>query len=152
LIDLESAYFNQPLRRDIVTRVFHYFNVKGVTRNKTAKTKGDVSGSGIKPAPQKGRGAGRIGNKRAPHRKKGGVAHGPVPQDLTEKINGKTRLKAMQIMLTAKLFEDRIVLIDSEHIEYMKTKYLAEILKPFMSDRLTFLTSFDTDTNFAKAC
>ena len=55
-------------------------------------------------------------------------------------------------MLTAKLFEDRIVLIDSEHIEYMKTKYLAEILKPFMTDRLTFLTSFETDINFSRAC
>ena len=63
--------------------------------NKRTKRKGDVAGSGKKPAQQKGRGMARIGNKRAPQRAKGGKAHGPVPRDLTEKINGKTRLKAI---------------------------------------------------------
>lgn len=50
-LDLDQEYFNNPLRRDIVKRVFHYFAVKGVKLNKRAKTKGDVAGSGKKPAP-----------------------------------------------------------------------------------------------------
>jgi len=50
-IDLDQNNFNNPLRRDIVSKVFHYFNVKGKLRIKTAKTKGDVAGSGKKPAP-----------------------------------------------------------------------------------------------------
>ena len=54
-------------------------------------------------------------------------------------------------MLSAKLYEDRIVLLDSESIEYAKTKYLQEILKPYMSDKLTFLTGFEADVNFSKA-
>lgn len=77
---------------------------------------GDVSGSGKKPTPQKGLGQARQGNKRAPQRRNGGKAHGPVPRDLTEKINGKLRLKAINIMMSAKLYEDRIILIDSEEI------------------------------------
>lgn len=55
-------------------------------------------------------------------------------------------------MLSAKLFEDRIVLIDSEKLDYYKTKYLMEIMKPYESDRLTFLTPFDCDRNFELAC
>lgn len=55
-------------------------------------------------------------------------------------------------MLSAKLFEERIVLIESEQIEYLKTKYLFEILKPYMSDKLTFLTPFESDNNFVRAC
>ena len=43
-------------------------------------------------------------------------------------------------MLSAKLYEDRIIMIDSEAIEFHKTIYLKEVLKPFMSDKLTFLT------------
>jgi large subunit ribosomal protein L4 len=39
------------LRRDIVAKVLHYFNVKGKLKTRVAKTKGDVSGSGKKPAP-----------------------------------------------------------------------------------------------------
>jgi len=54
-------------------------------------------------------------------------------------------------MLSAKLFEDRIILIDSEAIDFHKTKFLEEMLQPFMTDRLTFLTSFDTDENFKLA-
>ena len=125
--------------------------MKGKRRLKLAKTKGDVKGSGIKPAPQKGRGKARTGNKRAPHRKGGGAAHGPVPQDLTEKINIKTRLKALQIMLSAKLYEERIVLIESEKIDYAKTKFMHEVMKPYINDKLTFLTPFETDRNFIQA-
>jgi len=54
-------------------------------------------------------------------------------------------------MLSAKLYEERIVLIESESIEHSKTKYLNEILKPYIGDRMTFLTEFDTDANFIKA-
>jgi large subunit ribosomal protein L4 len=93
----------------------------------------------------------RIGNKRAPHRKNGGKAHGPVPRDLTEKINGKLRLKAINIMLSAKLYEDRIILIDTEAIDFHKTKFLEEMLQPFMTDKLTFVTSFEPDENFLRA-
>ena len=73
----------------------------------------------------------RIGNKRAPQSAGGGKAHGPVPRDLTEKINSKLRVKALQIMLSAILYEDRIVLIESEKINFLKTNYLANVLKPY---------------------
>ena len=52
------------------------------------------------------------------------MAHGPVSQDLTEKLPSKIRLKAIEIMLSAKLFEDRIVLIDTEEIEFFKTNLI----------------------------
>lgn len=54
-------------------------------------------------------------------------------------------------MLSAKLFEERIILIDSEAIDHHKTKYLNEVLKPYLGDRLTFLTQFDADANFMRA-
>ena len=152
IVDLDHKYFNHPLRRDIITKVFHYFAVKGVKRIKTAKTVGDVRGSGKKPAPQKSRGVARVGNKRRPQNKKGGAALVPKKQDLTEKCNAKLRLKAIYCALSAKLFEDRIVIIDSEVIETHKTKVLNEILAPYMSDRLTFLTPFDANPAFGLAC
>lgn len=68
VIELDQDIFNLPLRRDIVHNVFQYFEHRGKKIWKLAKTKGDVAGSGKKPAPQKGRGMARVGNKRAPHR------------------------------------------------------------------------------------
>lgn len=55
-------------------------------------------------------------------------------------------------MLSTKLYEDRIVMVESEKIDYLKTKYLHEILKPYKSDKLLFLTPFDPNFNFMKAC
>jgi len=58
-VSLDQDLFNQPLRRDIVHNAFEYFNHKGKSIWKRVKTIGDVAGSGIKPFPQKGRGASR---------------------------------------------------------------------------------------------
>lgn len=54
-------------------------------------------------------------------------------------------------MLSAKLFEERIILIDSEAIDYDKTKFLSEVLNPYLGDRLTFLCEFGADKNFLRA-
>ena len=148
---LDHDIFNQPLRRDLVARAFHYFSVKGKLRTKVAKTKGDVAGSGKKPAPQKGRGAARQGNKRAPQRKKGGAAHGPKFQDLTESLNKKVRLKALKVLLSAKLYENKIIAIESEKLATPKTRHLDQILEPYKNERLLFLTSFKQNENFMLA-
>lgn len=51
-------------------------------------------------------------------------------------------------MLAAKLYEDRIVIIEAETLKVLKTNYLANILKPYQTDKLTFLTSFTPDNKF----
>lgn len=130
-----------PLRRDIIKNVFDYWNDKDRYILKKTKDFGDVAGSGKKPFPQKGRGASRQGNKRAPQRKGGGVTHGPVPRCLGFPINNKLRLLALKTMLSAKLYEDKLIFIDSEAIEYPKTTLLEAIVKPYGSDKLCFVTS-----------
>lgn len=130
-----------PLRRDIIKNVFDYWNDKDRYILKKTKDFGDVAGSGKKPFPQKGRGASRQGNKRAPQRKGGGVTHGPVPRCLGFPINNKLRLLALKTMLSAKLYEDKLIFIDSEAIEYPKTTLLEAIVKPYGSDKLCFVTA-----------
>ena len=137
---LDPENFNQPLRRDIVHKVFEYFEHQGKSVWKRAKTSGDVAGSGKKPTPQKGRGAARQGNRRAPQRAGGGKAHGPVPRSLEFPVNNKQRLLALKVMLSAKLFEDRLIFVDSEELEYPKTQLLEAIVAPFKQDKLCFLT------------
>jgi large subunit ribosomal protein L4 len=129
-----------PLRRDIIKNVFDYWNDKDRYILKKTKDFGDVAGSGKKPFPQKGRGASRQGNKRAPQRKGGGVTHGPVPRCLGFPINNKLRLLALKTMLSAKLYEDKLIFIDSEAIEYPKTTLLEAIVKPYGLDKLCFVT------------
>ena len=110
-----------------------------------------MAGSGKKPRPQKKSGRARQGNKQAPHLYKGGKAHGPVPRDFSYPMNEKIRLYALKSLLSAKLFEEKIVIINSESIEHPKTKYLHEILEPYKQDKILFLTHFDVDKNFELA-
>lgn len=82
---------------------------------------------------------------------KGGKAHGSVPRDFSFPINEKIRLLALKTILSARLYEEKIILIDTEKIDYGKTKYLHEIVAPYMQDKLLFLTGFDVDKNFKLA-
>jgi len=145
---LDPAIYNLPLRRDIVHSVHMYFHNLNRRTFKRALTRGDVSGSNAKMRPQKKSGRARQGDKRAPHLWKGGKAHGAKPVDYTFPLNEKVRLLGLKTLLSARLYEEKIILIDSEEIEYGKTKYLKEIIKPFKDDKLLFLTGFEFDKNF----
>ena len=57
----------------------------------------------------------------------------------------------LKTLLSARLYEEKIILIDSESLEHAKTKYLNEIIKPFKTDRLLFLTGFESDPSFERA-
>lgn len=66
-------------------------------------------------------------------------------------LNEKVRMIGLKTLLSARLYEEKIILIDTESIEFAKTKFLNEIIKPFKTDKLLFLTGFDLDKNFERA-
>lgn len=71
-----------------------------------------TAGSGAKMRPQKKSGRARMGEKRAPHLKKGGKAHGAKPMVYSFPLNAKIKLKALCSLLTAKLTEGKIKIVD----------------------------------------
>ena len=131
IVNMDPFIYNNPLRRDLIHNVYHYFKYKYKIRTHRAMDKGDVAGSGKKPRGQKKTGMARIGNKRAPGRYKGGKAHGPVPKEYYFPLNEKIRLQALKSLLSARLYEEKIIIIDTEKLEFPKTSYLNEIMAPF---------------------
>ena len=101
--------------------------------------------------PQKKSGRARQGDKRAPHLWKGGKAHGAKAMDYSYPLNEKMRLLGLKTLLSARLYEEKLVLIDNEQLEYGKTKFLDEIIAPFKDDKLLMLTGFEADKNFLLA-
>lgn len=69
-----------------------------MTRNRAM-----TSGSGAKMRPQKKSGRARMGDKRAPHLRKGGKVHGSKPVIYSTFLKSKVKLKALCSLLTAKL-------------------------------------------------
>ena len=93
-----------------------------------SRTQSETAGSGSKPRPQKGQGKARLGNIRAPGRNKGVKAHGAKPKIYSYHLNDKIKLKALKSLLSAKLLEGKIRIVDSEDLVEAKTKNLQKAI------------------------
>jgi len=93
------------------------------------KTRGEVAGSGKKPWKQKGTGRARHGSRRSPLWSGGGITFGPRNnRNFTLKINRKARRKALAMVLSDKVTNNRLVAIDKIGTEGGKTRQLIDLL------------------------
>jgi large subunit ribosomal protein L4 len=93
-----------------------------------AKTRSEVSGGGRKPWRQKGTGHARQGSTRAPQWTGGGVVFAPTPRDYTIKLNKKERRLALKSVLTAKVQENKFIVLDELKLDEIKTKKFQAVL------------------------
>ena len=94
-----------------------------------AKTRSEVSGGGRKPWRQKGTGHARQGSTRSPQWTGGGVVFAPKPRDYSFKMNKKEKRAALKSALTAKVEENKFIVIDEIALSEIKTKSIANMLK-----------------------
>ena len=94
----------------------------------STKTRAEVSGGGRKPWRQKGTGRARQGSIRAPQWFKGGIALGPKPRDYRYTINKKERRLAIKSMLSSKVLENNLVVVDKMEFDEIKTKNMVNVL------------------------
>ena len=94
-----------------------------------AKTRSEVSGGGRKPWRQKRTGHARQGSTRAPQWTGGGVVFAPVPRDYSFKMNRKEKRAALKSALSAKVAENKFIVIDEIAFADHKTKNFANVLK-----------------------
>ena len=93
-----------------------------------AKTRSEVSGGGRKPWRQKGTGHARQGSTRAPQWTGGGVVFAPTPREYTIKLNKKERRLALKSVLTAKVQENKFIVLDELKLDEIKTKKFQAVL------------------------
>ena len=92
------------------------------------KTRSEVSGGGKKPWRQKGTGRARQGSIRAPQWIKGGIALGPKPRSYKYTVNKKERQLAVKSVLSSKVLENELVVVDSLPLKEIKTKEMVKAL------------------------
>jgi len=78
-----------------------------------AKSRGEVSGGGRKPYKQKGTGRARQGSTRAPQFTGGGVVHGPVPRDYTQRTPKKMKAAALRGALSDRARDGRVHVVET---------------------------------------
>jgi large subunit ribosomal protein L4 len=128
-IELQEDVFNAPISESAVHQVV--CSQLAARRRGTSSTKGrsEIRGGGKKPWRQKGTGNARAGTSRSPLWKGGGIVFGPKPRDYSFSVPRKMRKVALKSVLTSKVQEDRLLILDRLALEKPSTKQLAAILQ-----------------------
>lgn len=95
----------------------------------STKTKGEVSGGGIKPWKQKGTGRARSGSIRSPLWRHGGTVFGPHPRDYSYKLPRKVMKDALRNALKLRASEGKMMVFEAINLTEPKTKAALELLK-----------------------
>jgi len=150
---LPSEIFDVKINPDLVHQVVvsQMANRRKVIAH--TKDRGEVRGGGRKPWRQKGTGRARHGSIRSPLWRGGGVTFGPTKERVFKKIiPKKMRRKALFIVLSGKVKNNLLILLDELKIEQSKTKLIAEILKRLpCRQESTLITLPDYDKNLILA-
>lgn len=111
-VDLPEAMFgvetNVPLIHQVVTAQL------AAARQGTHKVKnrGERAGSGVKPFKQKGTGRARQGSVRMPQHRGGGIVHGPVPRDYSQRTPKKMIAAALTGVLSDRVRGNRLHIVE----------------------------------------
>ena len=134
-MELSDEIFAAPVKEHLVHQavVLHLANMRQGTQK--AKTRSEVSGGGIKPWRQKGTGHARQGSIRAPQWRHGGVVFAPVPRDYSFKMNRKEKRAALKSVLTSKLQESNLIVVDSIAFDDIKTKNMVRVMKALKAEK-----------------
>ncbi|HSF25095.1 MAG TPA: 50S ribosomal protein L4 [Blastocatellia bacterium] len=138
-LELSDDVFGAPLNKPLI-----YDAVKNYLANQRAgtsatKTRGDVSGSGKKLWKQKGTGRARIASIRSPLWKGGGNVHGPQPRDWSYRVPKKVRRGAIRSVLSERLREGGLIIIENFELQSHKTKEFAATLASLGLDKRTLI-------------
>ncbi len=145
-MELNDAVFGVEINDHLV----HLAVVRQLANNRQgtqkAKTRSEVSGGGRKPWRQKGTGHARQGSTRSPQWAGGGVVFAPTPRDYSLKMNKKERRAALKSVLTSRVQENKLIVLDELKLEEVKTKAMQNVLNNLnVSKALVVLA--DNDAN-----
>jgi len=151
-VTLNDDVFNREISNGSI-----YYAVNNELANRRVgtactKTRGEVNYSNSKPWRQKGTGHARAGDKKSPLWVGGGTIFGPKPRDYSYKIPKKMKRLAMISLLSMKVRDEEIRVVEDFTIESGKTKDLAKVLSNFVSDnKRTVIILKDDDKMLRRA-
>jgi large subunit ribosomal protein L4 len=150
-IEVSDAVFAVPFNEAVVHQAL--VRQRADTRQGTSDTKGrgEVAGSGKKLFAQKHTGEARAGDKRSPTRRKGGVAFGPHPRDYSKSMPKKMRRLALRCLLSSKVTEGSLKVLDKFDFEAPKTKEMVKVLDIFKLEKSTLIVTASPETNVIKS-
>ncbi len=127
-VELKEDIFGIEPNKEIVHSVLVNYLANQRQGTQSTKTRSEVSGGGKKPWRQKGTGRARQGSIRTPHWVGGGIALGPKPRSYSYKVNKKEKRLAIKSILSSKVLENELVVVDAIDFKEIKTKQMQNAL------------------------
>ena len=128
-VELKEEIFGIEPNEAIVHSVLVNYLANQRQGTQRTKTRAEVRGGGRKPWRQKGTGRARQGSIRAPQWIKGGIALGPKPRSYKYRVNKKENQLAIKSLLSSKVLENDLVVVDKFDFKEIKTKQMAVAMK-----------------------
>ena len=129
-LELPTRVFEVPLKQDLVYQVVNAQQANARKVLAHTKDRSEVRGGGKKPWRQKGTGRARHGSNRSPIWVGGGVTFCPTSErNFSKKINRKMRQKTLFMLLSDKLKNNALFVVDKLELTQQKTKQFSDLLK-----------------------
>ena len=142
----ESVFGIEPNETIVHSVLVNYLaNQRQVTQS--TKTRAEVRGGGRKPWRQKGTGRARQGSIRAPQWIKGGIALGPKPRSYRYTVNKKERRLAIKSLLSSKVLENELTVVDKLELSEIKTKTMVKALADLKVEGKTLIVLPENNKN-----
>ena len=127
-VELNENVFGIEPNETIVHAVLVNYLANQRQGTQSTKTRSEVRGGGRKPWRQKGTGRARQGSIRAPQWIKGGIALGPKPRSYRYTVNKKEKRLAIRSVLSSKVLENKLTVVDKLELAEIKTKSMVNAL------------------------
>ena len=150
-IELNDSVFGIEVNEFAVHEVIKNYLANQRQGTQSAKTRGEVRGGGRKPFRQKVTGRGRQGSLTSPSHIGGGVVFAPKPRDYSYSVPKKVKRLAIKSVLTSKVQENEIIVLDSLSFEAPKTKDMVNVLKNIKAAKKAIIVMDEKDENVIKS-
>ena len=150
-IELADSVFGIEPNEAIVHSVLVNYLANQRQGTQSTKTRAEVSGGGRKPWRQKGTGRARQGSIRAPQWVKGGIALGPRPRSYKYTVNKKERRLAIRSVLSSKVLENNLVVLDKAEMKEIKTQAMVKTLANLKVEGKTLILLPERNENVQKS-
>lgn len=150
-VELAEAIFGIEPNEAIVHSVLVNYLANQRQGTQSTKTRAEVRGGGRKPWRQKGTGRARQGSIRAPQWVKGGIALGPRPRSYKYTVNKKERRLAIRSVLSSKVLENNLVVLDKAEMKEIKTQAMVKTLANLKVEGKTLILLPERNENVQKS-
>ncbi len=150
-IEISEQVFGVPFNQTVVHQVVVGQRANARQGTASTKTRGEVSGSTRKLFRQKGTGLARAGGIRSPLRRGGGIVFGPKPRSYQQAMPKKMRRLALRCVLSAKVRDKELIILEQLKLDKPRTKEMAQILAALGVDSSALIVTSEPEENVVKS-